>query len=148
MELTWFPRRSLNYIQGSDCAATGTRVGERPRFSGSVPHLPQQAHREAAAAHAWTAAGVVAPSETARSLRQRCVRRAGRRFTNAGRLVGRRSRCAPAPGLEAAGHPRRRDLRHSREADTRATKPCFFAPRTRIGFGFPAGAAFSQNLNI
>jgi hypothetical protein len=24
----------------------------------------------------------------------------------------------------------------------------FFAPHTRIGFGFPAGAAFSQNLNI
>jgi hypothetical protein len=24
----------------------------------------------------------------------------------------------------------------------------FFAPRTRIGFGFPAGAACSQNLNI
>src|SRR6266511_3343289 len=68
MELTWFPRRPLNYIQGSDCAATGTRVGERPRFSGSVPHLPQQAHREAAAARAWTAAGAVAPSETARSL--------------------------------------------------------------------------------
>src|SRR4029450_11388305 len=50
MELTWFPRRPLNYIQGSDCAATGTPVGGRPRFFGSVPHLPQQAHREGAPA--------------------------------------------------------------------------------------------------
>jgi putative ABC transport system substrate-binding protein len=36
----------------------------------------------------------------------------------------------------------------SRAARERATKPCFFAPRTRTEFGFPAGAAFSQNFNI
>ena len=33
----------------------------------------------------------------------------------------------------------------------RATKPCFFCPHTRMGFGFRAGAAFSafsQNLTI
>jgi disulfide bond formation protein DsbB len=52
------------------------------------------------------------------------------------RLIENRGPCISASGSLVLQHGH-------------ATKPCFFCPRTRIGFGFPAGAgAVSRNLKI
>jgi hypothetical protein len=51
------------------------------------------------------------------------------------RLIENRGQCISASGSLVLQHGH-------------ATKPCFFAPRTRIGFGFPASAALTTNRNV
>ena len=42
------PERPLNNIPRWNCAATGTRLGERLRLSGGVPYLPHGAFLDSA----------------------------------------------------------------------------------------------------